>query len=129
MLLAVVEAKAAYKRPDEGLQQAKDYAEVLGEQPLPAGRKNYTKTQPIQFEEFAGCLKWWKRREENERAWKVSAADILANGCNLDIKNPNARQDLEHMPPEQLADSILKKEQRIAELMAESKAVLAEGAR
>jgi type I restriction enzyme R subunit len=30
VLLAVVEAKAAYKRPDEGLQQAKDYAEVLG---------------------------------------------------------------------------------------------------
>ena len=26
------------------------------EQPLPEGRKNYTKTQPIQFEEFAGCL-------------------------------------------------------------------------
>jgi type I restriction enzyme M protein len=99
------------------------------EQPLPAGRKNYTKTQPIQFEEFADCLKWWKQREQNERAWQVPAADILANGCNLDIKNPSARQDLEHMPPEQLADSVLRKEQRIAELMAEIKAALAEGAR
>ena len=29
-LIAVVEAKAAYKHPDAGLQQAKDYAEVLG---------------------------------------------------------------------------------------------------
>ena len=29
------------------------------EQPLPEGRKNYTKTQPIQFEEFADCLSWW----------------------------------------------------------------------
>jgi type I restriction enzyme M protein len=38
---------------------------------------------------------------------------------------PNVRQDLEHMPPEQLADSILRKEQRIAELMSEIKAVLA----
>src|SRR5882724_7486707 len=42
------------------------------EQPLPDGRKNYTKTQPIQFEEFAGCLEWWngstgspRAREEN----------------------------------------------------------------
>jgi type I restriction enzyme M protein len=94
------------------------------EQPLPAGRKNYTKTQPIQFEEFADCLKWWKQREENQRAWKVPAADILANGCNLDIKNPKRKQDLEHMPPEQLADSILRKEQRIAELMAEIKMML-----
>jgi type I restriction enzyme M protein len=94
------------------------------EQPLPAGRKNYTKTQPIQFEEFADCLTWWKHRETNEHAWKVPAADILANGCNLDIKNPNGKQDLEHMPPDQLADSILRKEQRIAELMAEIKQVL-----
>ncbi len=28
------------------------------EQPLPEGRKNYTKTQPIQFEEFADCIAW-----------------------------------------------------------------------
>ena len=29
-MIAVVEAKAAYKKPADGLQQAKDYAEVLG---------------------------------------------------------------------------------------------------
>ena len=29
-MIAVVEAKAAYKSPSDGLQQAKDYAEVLG---------------------------------------------------------------------------------------------------
>lgn len=95
------------------------------EQPLPEGRKNYTKTQPIQFEEFAECLRWWNAREENERAWRVPAATIAANGYNLDIKNPSAKQDLEHLPPAQLADSILRKEQRIAELMEEIKAVLA----
>ncbi len=99
------------------------------EQPLPAGRKNYTKTQSIQFEEFADCLTWWNKREENERAWKVPAAAILANGCNLDIKNPNGKKDLEHLPPEQLADSILRKEQQIAALMVEIKAMLGEGGR
>jgi type I restriction enzyme M protein len=40
------------------------------EQPLPEDRKNYTKTKPIQYEEFAGCLKWWGKRKENGRAWK-----------------------------------------------------------
>src|SRR2546426_2725899 len=95
------------------------------EHPLPEGRKNYTKTQPIQFEEFSDCVAWWKDRKENERAWKVSAADILANNCNLDIKNPRGNLDFEHLPPEQLADDILKKEQRIAEIMAEIKTVLA----
>src|SRR5438445_8237589 len=71
------------------------------EQPLPEGRKQYTKTAPIQFEEFTGCLKWWSQREENAQAWKVPAETILANNCNLDIKNPNAKQDFEHLPPEQ----------------------------
>src|SRR6202521_724933 len=73
------------------------------EQPLPEGRRNYTKTAPIQYEDFAGCLAWWDNREESERAWRVPAAEILANGCNLDRKNPNASEGLEHLPPEQLA--------------------------
>ena len=96
------------------------------EQPLPEGRKSYTKTGPIQFEEFAGCLAWWKQREESDHAWRVPAGEILANNCNLDRKNPNAAQDLEHLPPAQLADDILAKEQRIMELMAEIKRALAE---
>lgn len=94
------------------------------EQPLPEGRKQYTKTQPLQYEEFAPCLAWWKKRQENEQAWKVPASEILKKSYNLDIKNPNSKQDFEHLPPEQLADDILKKEQRIAEIMVEIKAIL-----
>src|SRR5207249_5863002 len=45
------------------------------EHPLPEGRKNYTKTAPIQFEEFAPVVAWWSKREENDRAWKVPAAE------------------------------------------------------
>lgn len=99
------------------------------EQILPEGRKNYTKTQPMQYEEFADLLTWWANRTENERAWRVPASSILANDCNLDIKNPNAAQDLEHLPPEQLVDSILQKEQRIAEIVAEIRQLLHEGSR
>ena len=97
------------------------------EQPLPEGRKNYTKTQPIQYEEFADCLKWWPKRKENERAWKVPAEQILANGCNLDIKNPNGKEDLEHLPPEKLVAEIVEKEQRILEIMGEVRTILAKG--
>jgi type I restriction enzyme M protein len=58
------------------------------EHPLPEGRKNYTKTQPLQFEEFAPLIAWWKHRKESERAWKVPAAELLAENCNLDRRNP-----------------------------------------
>ncbi len=96
------------------------------EQPLPEGRKQYTKTQPIQYEEFTECLRWWTSREENERAWRVPASQLKADGYNLDIKNPNAQTNLEHMLPDQVADDILRKEQRIMELMAEIKKALLE---
>ncbi len=49
---------------------------------LPDGRKQYTKTQPIQFEEFEPCLKWWKDREENERAWRIDFAKKLQAAVN-----------------------------------------------
>lgn len=99
------------------------------EQPLPEGRKNYTKTAPIQFEEFAPLIAWWNKREENDHAWKVPAAEILANGCNLDRKNPSVKDDITHLPPEQLAASILKKEQRIAEIMGNIRKLLAKEAK
>jgi type I restriction enzyme M protein len=89
------------------------------EQPLPEGRKNYTKTQPLQFEEFKPCIDWWKKRKENGRAWRVSAEEILANGCNLDRKNPSSKEDITHRPPEELVAGILLKERRIVEIMVE----------
>ncbi len=95
------------------------------EQPLPEGRKQYTKTMPMQYEEFKDCLAWWKKRKETDRAWKISAKDILASGYNLDIKNPSSKQDLAHLPPEQLVESILKKEQQIMGIMDEIKKLLA----
>jgi len=94
------------------------------EQPLPEGRKNYTKTQPIQFEEFSVCLSWWNNREENERAWRVPVEQIIDSSFNLDIKNPNGKEDYEHLPPEQLVEDIARKEQRILEIMGEIRLVL-----
>ena len=101
------------------------------EQPLPEGRKTYTKTQPMRFEEFEACLAWWGQREENDRAWKILAKDLLkydAQGSlvsvNLDIKNPSTKEDLEHMAPEKLVEDILAKEQRIVALISEVRAQL-----
>jgi type I restriction enzyme M protein len=94
------------------------------EVPLPEGRRQFTKTQPFQYEDFADCLAWWKSRKEGERAWKVAAEDIVARGYNLDLKNPSGGDDTEHLPPERLADDILMMELRIAEIMGEIKDLL-----
>ncbi|MDD3472951.1 MAG: N-6 DNA methylase, partial [Syntrophaceae bacterium] len=97
------------------------------EQPLPEGRKNYSKTRPIQFEEFEACLSWWCNREENEHAWRIPIEKIVTSGYNLDIKNPNNTKGFTHLPPEQLVEDIVRKEQRILDIMKEIQQVLAGG--
>lgn len=94
------------------------------EHPLPERRKNYTKTQPLRYEEFEPCLAWWNKREENDRAWRVPAEELLAADFNLDRKNPNIKNDLVHRSPEELVASILDKEQRIVEIVGRIKALL-----
>lgn len=79
----------------------------------------------MRFEEFADCIKWWNKREESERTWKVPAPELLANNCNLDRKNPRAKEDITHLPPDQLTADILKKEQRIAEIVSDIGKLLA----
>jgi len=145
------------------------------ELPLPEGRKNYTKTKPLQFSEFKPCLDWWNRREgENPQAWRWDfredyekvmaeaqplwakaerqrqqaatlnqqqaleaerqAKESQAAGdaiywklYNLDHKNPNAEEDIAHLPPAELAASILQKERRIVEIMETIQGLLAKG--
>lgn len=101
--------------------------------PLPEGRRKYTKTKPMEYAELADCLAWWNEREENEHAWKVSAADVLkydAEGklvsVNLDIKNPHSLEALEHREPTELLDDIFQNEQRVLDLLAEIRAEIGE---
>jgi len=58
------------------------------EHPYPPGYKSYSKTKPMDFVEFAPETEWWDRREENDRAWKVSVEAVRAAGFNLDMRNP-----------------------------------------
>ena len=74
------------------------------EHPYPPGAKSYNKTKPMRIEEFEPEKKWWKKRKENEFAWKVTAKDIKANNYNLDVKNPHVGEQINHDP-----DKLLKK--------------------
>jgi type I restriction enzyme M protein len=68
------------------------------EHPYPPGVKSYNKTKPMRIEEFEAEKAWWENREENEYAWKVPVETIIANGYNLDIKNPNAPGNIHEDP-------------------------------
>jgi type I restriction enzyme M protein len=68
------------------------------EHPYPPGAKSYNKTKPIRIEELEAEKQWWGKpgkngaykREENERAWRVTIDQIKAGNYNLDLKNPHS---------------------------------------
>ncbi len=76
------------------------------------------------------CIDWWggadrKGREENERAWKVTAEEMKALGYNLDIKNPHTVED-DHGDPAELLEQLSAAETNTAHLRDQLKAILAE---
>jgi len=93
------------------------------EHKLPEGVKAYSKTKPIQKSEFDGLKKWWKKRKDNEQAWKVSIDTISSNGYSLDIKNPHTPEDPQtHTSAELVAmlhDSFRKSDELLAMLKKE----------
>lgn len=94
------------------------------EVPPPEGRKRYTKTKPMRYEEFADCQQWWggadrSGRVENDRAWRVPAAQVRDSGFNLDLRNPHGPDDLAHRPPEELVKELISTEEEILGLLNE----------
>jgi type I restriction enzyme M protein len=92
--------------------------------PPPEGRKKYSKTKPMRFEEFAGCQAWWNKRAENEQAWRASIAEIEADSFNLDMRNPHGPKDLAHRPPQELLEELVEVEHEILGLLENFEAEL-----
>lgn len=97
------------------------------ELPAPSGRKKYSKTKPIRYEEFADCQSWWTDRSANERAWRVPVGDVEANDYNLDIRNPNRADDLGHRAPAELLAELVTIERTILAKLHELEAKIGVG--
>lgn len=96
------------------------------EHPLPEGYKNYTKTKPINHEEFNLEKFWWNNREENDIAWKVSIEEIKNKNYNLDFKNPSKQENAKLKTPTELIETLMIKENRIIKILNEIKENLGE---
>jgi type I restriction enzyme M protein len=103
------------------------------EQPMPEGRRKYSKTRPMQFDEFSDCLAWWDRREGGPRAWKMNGPDLIRRdeagrvvAVNLDLKNPTAKEVVDHRPPADIVASAIEKEREVLTLLDEIKMLVAE---
>ena len=75
------------------------------EHKLPEGQKSYSKTKPIQFNEFQPIIDWWNNREENDQAWKVNVKDL--KDWDLDIKNHIQAEEERLLSTEEALDAIV----------------------
>ena len=105
------------------------------EQPRPEGRRKYSKTRPIQFEDFAPCTAWWASRQEGPQAWKVNGPDLIrreASGrvltVNLDLKNPASQEVVDHRAPAEIVVEVIEEERQVLVLLEEIKTLVSEGA-
>lgn len=61
---------------------------------LPEGQKSYSKTRPIQVKEFDPIKDWWNDRKESDVSWKVDIQTIKKYNYDLDINNPNQKEEI-----------------------------------
>jgi type I restriction enzyme M protein len=88
------------------------------ELPLPEGRKKYSKTAPLQFEELAPAQTWWHAREESPQAWKIDFA--AKRSAAIDAAAPHwQRAETERTAALALGKSIREVEQGIATVNGE----------
>jgi type I restriction enzyme M protein len=103
------------------------YYEILP----PQERKKYSKTRPIQNEEFDEIKEWWNKRKENDNAWRAKLKDVLFTdkegkllSVNLDLKNPNRKGEFEYRQPIELMNSMMNKEEKVMQLMKEIQSIV-----
>lgn len=93
------------------------------EHQLPEGQKSYSKTKPIQFDEFEPMIAWWHKRKETQVAWRVRVDD-LKRGFDLDVKNPNSSVEERDHTVGGLLNQLAERQQKIELLVTQLKAAL-----
>ena len=98
--IAVVEAKASYATPGEGLQQAKEYAEILGLRFAYStnghGIVEFDFVTGIERElsEFPTPGELWNRLQDDQSLTETEAEQILAPAYHLSGKSPRYYQEI-----------------------------------
>ena len=89
------------------------------EHPLPENYKAYSKTKPMQIQEFAAEKSWWAERIENEYAWRVPIETIIEKGFDLDFKNPHKKNEEIILDKGDIIARLRSNQERINQLIAE----------
>ena len=86
--------------------------------PLPEDYKSFSKTKPFRDIHLADVRAWWNDRDNgDENAYVVTKDEVIANGYNLDFKNPNKLVEEHEFTLEELLVSMDEKSRNISSLL------------
>ena len=80
--------------------------------------------RPMEGEQLSDFLKKCENRVEGANSWIALVEDIKKNNFDLSARNPNHKDDYEHLPALEIVQSIKAKEQRVMELLDELEGML-----
>ena len=83
-------------------------------------------TKPIRFEHLKPCIDWWKKRKENEVAWKVVARTRSRRATTTSTSRTRTPSEDDHGDPAELLAKLEQSEAETAKLRDQLKAILAE---
>lgn len=95
------------------------------EVPIADGRKKYTKTRPLTYEELGPCLDWLKRPSEGDLAWHVTRQRIESRDYSLDFRNPTAVEEELPASPKDLSALLVAEADKVAESARRIKMIVA----
>lgn len=119
--MAVVEAKAAYKSPGTGLQQAKDYAEILGLKFAYATNGegivefDYLTGLERELDAFPTPAELWERLRGGQELNYKAAEQLLTPSHHLSGQSPRYYQEI---AINRVVQAVLQRQQRILLTMA-----------
>jgi len=86
-------------------------------------KPGFSKALKLLIEDFDKVSKWFDNRTENDDAWKVNVTDVLVKEekgeveINLDIKNPNDKDETIDLSPHELISQIISDEKKTLKLL------------
>jgi len=83
--------------------------------PIRDGLKHYNKTNPPTLDDFTPVMEWMKNPEANELAWKIIPSEL--KDYNLDINNPNKKDESIDLSPHELIQQIISDEKKTLSLL------------
>jgi type I restriction enzyme M protein len=77
---------------------------------LPKNIKSFNKTTPLLDEHLDDLRQWWKNKKKGPNSWKVDIKKL--KNLNLEIRNPDEKDELFLIPPKDLFQQIIDEEKR-----------------